>query len=404
MRGGILVDILIIGGGASGLAAAIEAAKRGRVTVLEKAPRVGRKLAVTGNGRCNLTNLDLSPDRYHGEEPDFVRPALERFGVEETLRFFRGLGLVTVAEPSGRVYPHSDQAGSVVDVLRFAAGRAADLRCECPVTAVRREADGFKAVTALGEQRFDRLIIAAGGAAGTKAGGSLDGYRLLGSLGHTCTPLTPSLVQLRTDNAFTRPLKGVRADAGVELCMGGRVAARSAGEVQFTDYGLSGPAIFEVSRQAAREKGGVVRLDLLRRVGPEELEEMLLARRDSGLTAENLLTGILHNRLGRTVLLSLGFGLNAPVSGLSGDDVRRIVRAVKATEIRVTGDLGMEGAQVTAGGIRTAEFDPETMESRLVPGLFACGEVLDVDGDCGGYNLQWAFSSGRLAGCLGEKG
>lgn len=390
------MDILIIGGGAAGLAAAIEAARIGRVTVLEKGPRVGRKLAVTGNGRCNLSNLDLSPAHYHGEDGDFVLPALTRFGVEDTLRFFHGLGLLTVSESSGRVYPHSDQAGSVVDVLRFAAGRAADIRCDTAVTGVRCADDCFEVATTAGTLFCQKLIVAAGGEASPRFGGGADGYRLLQSLGHTCVPRTPSLVPLKTDNALTRPLKGVRADAAVTLLNGGREVCRSAGEVQFTEYGLSGPAIFEVSREAARSRAGVIRLDLLRETPLDELEALLLGRRDSGLTVENLLTGILHNKLGRTLLLSLGYKLDRPVAELTDGDLGGVARAVKGVELPVTGTLGMESAQVTAGGVRTAEFDPWTLESRLVPGLFACGEVLDVDGDCGGYNLHWAWASAEL--------
>ncbi len=397
------MDILIVGGGAAGLAAAIEAARFGRVTVLEKGPRVGRKLAVTGNGRCNLSNLDLSPAHYHGEDGDFVLPALTRFGAEDTLRFFRELGLLTVSESSGRVYPHSDQAGSVVDVLRFAALRVADVRCDTAVTGVRRVDDSFEVATTAGTLFCQKLIVAAGGEASPRFGGGSDGYRLLRALGHTCTARTPSLVPLKTDNALTRPLKGVRADAAVTLFDGGRELCRSAGEMQFTEYGLSGPAIFEVSREAARANAGVLRLDLLREAALSELEALLLARRDAGLTVENLLTGILHNKLGRTLVGSLGYKPDRPVSSLTDGDLGRVARAVKGVELPVTGTLGMESAQVTAGGVRTAEFDPRTLESRLVPGLFACGEVLDVDGDCGGYNLQWAWSSGRLAGQLGAR-
>ena len=397
------MEIVVIGGGASGLAAAIEAAKYGSVTVLERGERVGRKLAVTGNGRCNLTNLALAPERYHGETSAFARPALERFGAEDTRRFFYGLGLVTVAEPSGRVYPHSDQAGSVVDVLRFGAlERGVRLACGERVLEIRPGRGGFTVVTESGPRRADRVIAAPGGAACPRAGGSDEGYRLLTALGHTRTALWPSLVQLKTENAFTRPLKGVRADAGVRvMSREGGLLAESAGEVQFTDYGVSGPAVFEVSRAAAAAERCLLRLDLLRRVGAEELTALLEKRRETALTAENLLTGVLHNKLGRTLLTRLGYPLTTPLRGLSEGDMRRIAGAVKGVELPVTGTMGMEGAQVTAGGIRTAEFDPETLESRLVPGLFACGEVLDVDGDCGGYNLQWAWSSGRLAGNLG---
>ncbi len=399
------MEIVVIGAGASGLAAAVEAAKYGRVTVLERGERVGRKLAVTGNGRCNLTNLNLRLGNYHGGDPDFVGPALERFGVRETLAFFRALGLVTVSEPSGRVYPHSDQAGSVVDVLRFgAAERGARLLCGARVSRVVPERGRFRVETEGEILRADRVIVAAGGAAGTRAGGSELGYELLERLGHTRTALTPSLVQLKTENTFTRPLKGVRADAGVEVVSRGRVVARSAGEVQFTDYGVSGPAVFEVSRAACAEPECRVRLDLLREVELAELISMLKARRGTSLTAENLLTGILHNKVGRTVVSGLGIPFAAPLASLPEADLERAARAVKRVELRVTGNMGMEGAQVTAGGIRTDEFDPETMESRLAPGLFACGEVLDVDGDCGGCNLQWAWSSGRLAGNLGVLG
>ena len=396
------MEIVVIGGGASGLAAAIEAAKYGSVTVLERSERVGRKLAVTGSGRCNLTNLDLAPERYHGEAPAFARPALERFDVEDTLRFFYRLGLVTVAEPSGRVYPHSDQAGSVVDVLRFGAlERGVRLLCGEKVLAIRPEQGGFTVLTAGGSRRADRVIAAPGGAACPRAGGTEEGYRLLTDLGHTRTALRPSLVQLKTENSFTRPLKGVRADAGVKVIGRGQTLAESAGEVQFTDYGVSGPAVFEISRAASTADGRVLRLDLLRRVGTEELTALLEKRRETALTAENLLTGVLHNKLGRTLLARLGYALQTPLRALTAGDIRRIAGAVKAVELPVTGTMGMEGAQVTAGGIRTAEFDPATLESRLVPGLFACGEVLDVDGDCGGFNLQWAWSSGRLAGNLG---
>lgn len=396
------MEIVVIGGGASGLAAAIEAAKYGSVTVLERSERVGRKLAVTGNGRCNLTNLNMGVEHYHGEDPEFVIPALRRFGVGDTLELFRRMGLITVAEASGRVYPHSDQAGSVVDVLRLqAADLGVELRCEFFAHEIRPEKGGFRVMSDTEELFADRVIVAAGGAAGGNVGGSEAGYTLLARLGHTRTRLYPSLVQLRTDNSFTRPLKGVRADGRVEIISRGRTVAAGEGEIQFTDYGISGPAVFDVSRAAVTAGECSARLDLLRDVGLSELTDMLRARLESSLTAENLLTGTVHNKIGRTVVTRLGYPLAMPVAKLTEEDIGRVARAVKSTELKVTGSMGMNGAQVTAGGIRTGEVDPETMESRLAPGLFICGEVLDVDGDCGGYNLQWAWSSGRLAGRLG---
>jgi len=400
------MTVAIIGGGAAGMTAAIAAARGGaRVLLLERGARLGRKLAVTGNGRCNLTNEAAAPERYHGEDPAFVRPALAALDAAATRRFFRGLGLVTVAEPSGRVYPHSDQAGSVVDVLRFAVAESGvEVRTAFEVQQVRREAGGFAVISAGETLRCDRLIVACGGAAGTRAGGTKAGYALLQSLGHSCTALYPSLVQLKTDNAFTRPLKGVRADAAVTVLADGRPVAESAGEVQFTDYGVSGPAVFDVSRAAATAAGPVtLRLDLMRELTAEELVDIMTERTAGGRTLEDLLTGVLHNRLGRTVIAACGYKLTAPAGSLRAEDIRRIAGAVKRRELTVTGTMGMDGAQVTAGGIRTAEFDAATMESRLVPGLYAAGEVLDIDGDCGGFNLQWAWSSGYAAGSAAAK-
>ena len=394
---------VIIGGGAAGLMAALTAAGRGiSTTLLERQNRVGRKLLATGNGRCNLTNLKLSPDNYHGAPAPFVSSVLDTFGVADTLELFQSLGLITVAEDSGRVYPLSDQAGSVVDVLRFAAEAAGvTIRTEFDVTSVKPSKSGFKVCSPSESILADKVIVCCGGMAGGKLGGTRSGYELLQSLGHRVTKLYPVLVQLKTDNTWVRSLKGVRADAAVTLKRGDEVLAQSCGEVQFADYGVSGPAIFEISRAAAVEKGELtVHLDLLRTLDFAQIQDMIRMRQQSmpSLTLENLLTGMVHNRLGRTMLRYAGYDLNSPVSTLKPNDIKKIAAALGNFALPVTGNQGFDGAQVTAGGIRTDEFDPTTMESKLVPGLYAAGEVLDVDGDCGGYNLQWAWASGRLAG------
>lgn len=399
------MKVAVIGGGAAGLAAAITAAEAGHaVTVLERQGRVGRKLMATGNGRCNLSNLNWGPENYHGQDPAFALPALAAFPPAAALDFFRSLGLLTVAEPSGRVYPRSDQAGSVVDVLRLAAAaRGAELRTGAEVLSLCRAGDGFALALAGETVTADRVIVCCGGLAGEKLGGTKSGYALLSSLGHRRTPLHPALVQLRTDPTYVRALKGVRAEARVVLEEAGAVIAQSAGEVQFTDYGISGPAVFEVSRAASTAAGAVTaRLDLLPGLPRGELEDLLARRVEDlpGLPLENLLTGMLHNRLGQTVLRYAGFGLSGTADGLTGADLSRTAAAVKDFALPVTGTLGFDAAQITAGGMDTVEFDPHTLQSRLVPGLYAAGEVLDVDGDCGGYNLQWAWASGRLAGRL----
>ena len=391
----------IIGGGASGMAAAVSAAQSGcQVLLLERQARVGRKLQATGNGRCNLTNLHALEGGYHGENAAFSRYALERFSPESNLRWFENLGLLTVAEASGRVYPHSDQANSVVDVLRFALEKPnISLITGAEVQKVRREQGGFSIETAEKTCFCDRLIVACGGLAGTKLGGSMSGYKLLRSLGHRCTRLRPNLVQVKTAWGGVAALKGVRANCRAEILHEGALVRAGGGELQFTECGLSGPVMFELSRDVCQERGSwVCRLDFLPDMPERTLLAALTRRTGTALPASELFTGILHNRLGRVLTQAAGIPLSAPISSLSEAQLVEAARLAKGLEAPLTEPLGMDSAQVTAGGIVTAEFNEETMESKLCPGLFACGEVLDVDGDCGGYNLQWAWSSGRLAG------
>lgn len=397
----------IIGGGASGMAAALAAAEnqKAQVILFERQARLGRKLQATGNGRCNLTNLHAGNRGYHGEDATFSAVALESFNVTDTLAWFRQMGLFTVAEASGRVYPYSDQANSVVDVLRFALEKD-NIRQELgfEVTKVRRVEGGFSVEGATGSIFCHKVIIACGGLAGTKLGGSMSGYQLLRSMGHKMTKLRPTLVQLKCNWSGSAALKGVRANSRVEILRDGNLFAQSAGEVQFTEYGLSGPVIFEVSRDVCYGGGEwICRLDLLPEVTVQELALEFHRRRRTPLSTDELLTGILHNRLGRVVAKTAGIPGGRPISSLTDDHLQAVCTAVKGLEITLTEPMGMDSAQVTAGGMVTAEFVPATMESRLVPGLYACGEVLDIDGDCGGYNLQWAWSSGRCAGLAAGK-
>lgn len=397
----------IIGGGASGMAAALAAAENpaAQVLLFERQARLGRKLQATGNGRCNLTNLRATQRGYHGQDGAFAAWALEAFGPEETLQWFGQLGLFTVAEPSGRVYPYSDQANSVVDVLRFALDRSnIQVLTGFEVEKLRRVGPGFSVEG--GQQRYacDRVIVACGGLAGTKLGGSMAGYKLLSKLGHRSTRLRPALVQLKSDWGGVAGLKGVRCNCLAQILHNGVPYAQSTGELQFTEYGLSGPVIFEISRDVCQAPGQwACRLDLLPEVSEATLLAELQRRRHTALPVEELLTGILHNRLGRVLTKAAGVRGGQQIAALSDDALGGVCLAVKAFEIPLTEPLGMDSAQVTAGGILTEEFYPATMESRLVPGLYACGEVLDIDGDCGGYNLQWAWSSGRLAGLQAGK-
>lgn len=400
-------NVVVIGAGASGMMAALTAAEAGRhVVLLERQGRVGRKLAATGNGRCNLTNINATIENYHGENAGFAAPALARFTPEDTLDFFHALGLVTVTEYGGRVYPLSNSANSVVDVLRFALDAAGvDVRVGESARALSRAGSGYDVVTDAGTYRADYVIAACGGAAGAKLGGVMDGYELLKPLGHKRTSLYPALVQLVTDADYPRALKGVRADARIALTAGSETLATGAGEVQFTDTGVSGPAVFDISRAAATGGDGLtLKIDFLREHTAEDVRAWLAARceRFANLTAGELFTGIVHNRLGRMLIKYAGIDAALPLRALDSAALDAAVRAGKEFALRVRGTEGFDSAQVTAGGIRTSGVDPETLQSWFMPGLFICGELLDVDGDCGGYNLQWAWASGHVAGRLGE--
>ena len=405
---GDIMVVGIIGAGASGMAAALAAAQNPdvQVVLLERQARVGRKLAATGNGRCNLTNLHIWENSYHGDDPSFADAALKAFDVQKTMDWFQSLGLFTVVEDWGRVYPFSDQANSVVDVLRFALEKPnIQLLTGFDVQKVKKTDGIFRVEGGDGGISCDKLIVACGGLAGTKLGGSMSGYKLLRSFGHKCTKLRPTLVQLKSSWPGCVSLKGVRTACHAAVYHEGNLHAESTGELQFTEYGLSGPVMFEVSRDACQGGGKwVCRLDLFPAKDADWLRQELLRRRETHWKAEDLLTGILHNRLGRVLVQASDIAGYVPIAQLEEYEIENVVANVKNFEVTLTEPMGMDSAQVTAGGIVTAEFDSETMESRLVPGLYACGEVLDIDGDCGGYNLQWAWSSGRMAGLFAGKG
>lgn len=392
----------IIGAGASGMTAALAAAENPNVQVVlfERQARVGKKLLATGNGRCNLSNAYVAPEHYHGDQPAFCRSALSCFGVEDTLWWFSSLGLCTVTEESGRIYPYSDQANSVVDVLRLALDKPnITLQLGSEVDKIRVIDGQFHVFCGETTVICQKLIVACGGLAGTKLGGSMAGYKLLGKLGHKSTRLRPNLVQLQSDWPLLASLKGVRANCDARIVRDGKLFAQSSGELQFTEKGLSGPVIFEISRDVCAVPGNwVCCLDFLPQWSEKQLLTELNKRKQRNYTIDELLTGILHNRLGRVLTKASGIKGVDSCGALTEQELLSVCRSVKFFEIKLTEPMGMDSAQVTAGGVLTEQFDPNTMESRLIPGLYACGEVLDIDGDCGGFNLQWAWSSGYVAG------
>ena len=392
----------IIGAGASGMAAALWAAQEPNVQVIlmERQARVGRKLQATGNGRCNLSNEKFHISHYHGEDPTFTEQVFSQFGVEDTLNWFSSLGLCTVTEQSGKVYPYSDQANSVVDVLRLALDKEnITLRLGFEAEKIKYSPNGFTVESKEEIVTCDRLIVACGGLAGSKLGGTMAGYKLLSKLGHRSTKLRPNLVQIQSRWQALSSLKGVRANCNVEILHNGDMFAQSRGELQFTEQGLSGPVIFEISRDVCSASGSwIARLDFMPQWNEGKLMAHLQNRMQTNYPIDELLTGVLHNRLGRVLTQCAGIKGKAYCKDLSQRELEELCRCVKALEVELTEPMGMENAQVTAGGVLTDDFDPYTLESKKIPGLFVCGELLDVDGDCGGYNLQWAWSSGCVAG------
>lgn len=391
------MEIAIIGGGASGLMAALAARSEGcSTTIYERCNRVGRKILATGNGRCNMTNTGASLKNYYGRNPEFILSAVSRFWVKETIEFFSGIGVLCKEESNGKVYPYSDTASSVLDVLRReASALGVKTRCDYDVCSVRCSENKFLIKSYNGEKAFaDRVIIAAGGKAAPDLGSNGSGYELLKMLGHSITELRPSLVQLKTDDKSVKKLKGIKINA--------RVSAddiSEEGELLFTEYGLSGPPIFSISAKIPMGRDIIV--DIMPEYDRDDIINILYSRAAYlyDVPLEEFFTGMLNKRVGLVLLKeAISVPLSRKASELSDNDIKKIADMIKRWRFKVTGTMSWNNAQVTKGGAVTDQFDPETMESKLVKGLYACGEVLDIDGDCGGYNLQWAWTSGRIAG------
>ncbi len=399
--------VLVIGGGAAGLMAAITAAMAGaRVTVVERCERVGRKLLATGNGRCNLTNTGACAAHYHGHDPQLVRSVLAQVPPDAVLDFFSDLGLHCRTEEEGRVYPASGQASAVLDVLRLACARlGVTLQCGQAVRGLSRTEAGFSLTLADGQTLpGECVIVATGGRAAPKLGSDGSGFVLLTALGHTLRPCLPALVQLRCDHPSLPSLKGLRCDAHLTLHIPGAPDREALGEVLFTDYGLSGIAVLSLSRwvgpAVAAKLSPVLSLCLTpdwttaTRHGEVRRRRSLFSQEPVGL----LFTGLLPRRIGESLCKAADIALDSLCADLTDTQCDGLGNLLGQWRFPVTGTQSFEQAQVTLGGMDTTEFDPVTLQSNKVPGLYAAGEVLDVDGDCGGFNLQFAWASGMLAG------
>ncbi len=398
-----MYDILVIGGGAAGLVAAICAKRKNNklnIMVCEGADRVCKKLITTGNGRCNITNKNADITKYHGTDVSYTYNVFDKYFVNDTVEFFSSIGVEIVFEEDGRAYPYSYQASSVVDALRFAADELGiATKCDCKVLDFDKK-DNFTVKTTNGTYNAKSLIVTGGLFSGGKSVGS-DGsvLQILKNKGFKAAKTTPAIVQLKTETDITRQLKGIKVNANASLLLGGKKSRTEYGEVLFTDYGLSGPPILQISREVARNSAECqVVLDLAVEYTFEDLKSLLLDRRQNleNRTLENFLTGFLNKRLGQVILKKCGLKLTDSVTKISNNDISNIAKVIKELTFTVLDTTGFNNSQVTAGGILTGEFDG-CLQSKKYKGLFAAGEILDIDGDCGGYNLQWAWSSAMLA-------
>ena len=404
--------VIVIGGGASGLTAAIWSARGGADTVIvEHMDRVGKKILSTGNGRCNLTNRKMDASCYRSNQADFPMQVIGAFDVEETLAFFGELG-IEPKDRNGYIYPASDQAASVLDVLRQEIEHLGVVTLtDCKARTIRRTKRGRILVeTSQGALEADAVILCAGSKAAPVTGSDGSGYELAKSAGHRIIKPLPALVQLRCQGKHYKQLAGIRADARLTLFCGNEELVRERGELQLTDYGLSGIPTFQISRFAAREldagKSVHVRVDFL----PDWSEPEAfgrLKRRAQNLAhkpAGEFFTGLLNRKLAVVLLKAAGISLEQRVGTLSGRQLSQLLAQLKSYEALVASVNPFANAQVCCGGVDVREVDGATMQSKVFSGLYLAGEILDVDGICGGYNLQFAWSSGAIAGKSAAKG
>ncbi len=397
--------VIIIGGGAVGLTCAASLHIAGKdVLLLERGERLGRKLAATGNGQGNVSNLSLSSENYFStdkEKNERLDTLFQTYGIAEVKDFYASLGVFLLADERGRVYPSGRQASALSDALRFCVqDNGITVRLNRLVTDVEKAGTGFivTAKTLESSERFfaENVLVCTGGKAAKNFGTDGAGYVLTGKFGHTCTPLYPSLVQLKCDVKHTKTLKGIRVnDARVSAYVGDEKLTEVTGDLIFTDYGVSGDAIFRISAFLADKIDKQVRLsiDLLPALSKQELRCFLQAKKKNcpNVETSELLGGVLNNQVGRAVIKRYG------------GDLLSIVEGVKNFTLEVTGSLGFDYAQVTKGGVPFNEVD-DSFQSKRTEGLYLAGELLDIDGECGGYNLHFAFACARvIANALNQK-
>lgn len=400
------MEIGVIGGGASGMMAAIVAARKGaNVTIIEGNDRLGKKILVTGNGKCNLTNVDLNMSAYYCEDKDKLLEYFKRFDQSDTINFFNGIGLLS-KDKNGYVYPLSEQASTVLDALRFeieALGINVITGFKVNNIYVGDECN-YKVSNGETELEFDRIILCCGGKSAPKTGSDGIGFSLAENLGHTIVPSVPALCGLKCKESYIKAISGVRAVGSISVYKDDTLITKEKGEIQFTDYGISGIPVFQISRvvnyllRDGAKDNLRVEIDFFD-LNDNDFNSLMWTRKLllSDRSVEKFFSGILNKKIMSLFVKLCNINVNAKIEEISEEKIQEVYNLCRCFTLHIIGSNDYDQSQVTAGGIAFDEID-ENLQSIYNPGLYFAGEIIDVDGKCGGYNLQWAWSSGYIAG------
>lgn len=393
--------MIIIGAGAAGLCAAITSARAGhKVTLLEQNNKIGKKILVSGNGKCNIDNKYISTNHFHSQNSDFIEEVLEGYDFNVVEKFFTSIGLELIEGKEGKMFPMSLQASSVVALLEYEAKRAGvQILCDCAVTSIAKETDIFTVETLQGRKTCQKLLLASGSPAAPKLGGSNSGYAFATKMGHSLIPRHPSLVQLCSEENWVKGCAGVKVAGSAQLYANGKYITEKKGDLLFTNYGISGLAILDLSREVSTRLANFdyceLNLDLMPEMSKEKIINLLLNRINEGSEKSlNLwLQGVINIKLIPVILEQSKCKVKVEKE-LSRKEVAKLVYALKNLKLSINDTKGFQGAEVATGGINTMEVNPQTMESKLVQNLYFAGEILDVDGDRGGFNFHFAWVTG----------
>jgi len=397
--------MIIIGAGAAGLCAAITAARAGQsVTLLEQNTKIAKKILVSGNGKCNIDNKYIDSRRFHSQNPSFIEDVLTAYGFDVVEKFFTSIGLELIEGKEGKIFPMSLQASSVVELLEYEAKRAGvEIFCDCTVTSIDKNADTFTVETSQGSKISKKLLLTSGSPAAPQLGGSNSGYAFAAKMGHSLVPRHPSLVQLCSEENWVKGASGVKVAGLAQLYANGEYITEKKGDLLFTNYGISGLAILDLSREVSTRLANFdyceLNLDLMPELSKEKLTNLLLSRikKESEKPLALWLQGIINKKLISIILEQSKCKVRVE-DQLNRKEINKLVHTIKNLKLSINDTKGFAGAEVATGGIDTTEVNPKTMESKIVPDLFFAGEILDVDGDRGGFNFHFAWVTGMRVG------